>query len=236
MQTTKLIRILLLPFGLIAKLFEQSIIGARDIHNKFRFRHAIVDRECCLDQKAILGEHCHVLENTVVLKSSIDRFSYVGRNSIVQNARIGSFCSIANDVFIGLGAHPVQQFSTSPIFYRVSNTFRLSLINKDSDFVEYKSIEIGHDVWIGARAIVLDGIRIGNGAVIAANAVVTKDVPSYAIVAGVPAKVVRYRFTPEKIRQLEQTQWWLWSLSDIRDRMNELNRIGVTDGDNKYDE
>ncbi len=218
-------RLFLLPFGLLFKLNELAIAGARDIHNKFRFKDSIIDRMCCINLASVIEPHCHILENTLILNSSISPCSYVGRNSIVQNASIGSFCSIANDVFIGLGTHPTDHFSTSPLFYRVNNTLKMQLINEDVVFSEYQKIEIGNDVWIGARAIVMDGVKIGDGAIIAAGAIVTKDVLPYAVVAGVPAKVIRYRFSPEKIEKLLRLQWWKWPLSDIQKRINELNGI-----------
>lgn len=224
MQTHKLLRCLLLPFGLLLKLYELAIEGARDIQNKLRFRDSIIDRRCCINSASKIGENCHILENCLVLNSTIKSYSYIGRNSIVQNTSIGSFCSIANDVFIGLGAHPLEHFSTSPLFYRVSNIFNLKLIDTDYKFSEYRPIEIGNDVWIGARVIVLDGVKIGNGAIIAANAVVTKDVPPYAVVGGVPAKIIRYRFSQEKIEKFLKLQWWTWPLDNIQKQMKELSQ------------
>jgi acetyltransferase-like isoleucine patch superfamily enzyme len=225
MQTSKLFRLLLLPVGLLFKIYELAVEGARDIHNKLRFRDSTIDRKCRINPASEIEKNCHILENSLVLNSTIKTCSYIGRNSIVQNASIGSFCSIANDVFIGLGTHPTAHFSTSPLFYRVANTFNLKLIDDDYEFAEYRPIEIGNDVWIGTRAIILDGVKIGDGAIVAANAVVTKDVPPYAIVGGVPAMVIRYRFSPEKIEQLLKLQWWSWPLNDIQKRMNELNRV-----------
>jgi len=222
---SKLFRLLLLPLGLILKLYELAVRGSRDLHNKLRFRECIIDRNCCINPSSIIAENCHVLENSLVLNSSIERFSYIGKNSIVQNAKIGAFCSIANDVFIGLGSHPTNLFSTSPLFYRVQNTFNHKQVDEDYKFSEYKPIEIGNDVWIGARATILDGVSIGDGAIVAANALVSKDVPPYAIVGGVPAKVIRYRFPPEKIESLLKLQWWTWPLSEIRKRMNELRGL-----------
>lgn len=219
-----LIRVLLLPFGLLSKLSELALEGSRDIYNKRRFKGVIIDKKCCINAESVIEENCHILENTLILNSSINRFSYIGRNSIVQNARIGAFCSIANDVFIGLGSHPVENFSTSPVFYRVSNTFGMRIVDKDYEFSEYRRIEIGNDVWIGARAVILDGVRIGDGAVIAANAVVTKDVPPYTIVGGVPASPIRNRFSQEKIDRLLALQWWLWPMDEIKYRINELNQ------------
>ena len=112
----------------------------------------------------------------------------------MQNTTIGNYCSIARNVSIGLGLHPLNLFSTSPIFYKRQNALLLDLISKDNEFKEYQPITIGNDVWIGANAIIMDGITIGNGAVIAAGAVVTKNVPAYAIMGGVPAKLIKYRF------------------------------------------
>jgi acetyltransferase-like isoleucine patch superfamily enzyme len=218
----KLIRFLLLPLGLLIKFYELAVEGTRDIHNKFRFRHSIIDRKCCINAVSTIGLNCHILENSLVLNSNIKSYSYIGRNSIIQNANIGSYCSIANDVFIGLGMHPTNYFSTSPLFYRSTNTFRINLLSADCDFVEYSPIQIGNDVWIGARAIIIDGVTIGDGAIIAAGAVVTKDVPPYAIVAGVPARLIRYRFPPDRIENILSLQWWLWPLSEIKDRLNEL--------------
>jgi len=219
------IRVLLLPFGLFLKLYELAIIGARDIHNKVRFRGAIIDRGCCINPQSMIEANCHVLENSLVLNSSIQSFSYIGKNSIVHNVKIGSYCSIANDVFIGVGTHPMEYFATSPLFYRVNNVFGYSLIERDYKFEEYQEIIIGNDVWIGARVIILDGVTVGDGAIIAANAVVTKDVPPYAIVGGVPAKIIRYRFSPEKVEKLLSLQWWSWPVEDILKRMSELQGL-----------
>lgn len=214
--STKFLRLFLLPLGLLLKLYQIAVTGARDIHNKIRFRNSSVDRGCCINQSSMIETNCHILENTIILNSQIKRFSYIGRNSIVQNASIGSFCSIANDVFIGLGTHPTDYFSTSPLFYRQNNTFNINLINQNEDFEEYRPIKIGNDVWIGSRAIVLDGVVVGDGAIIATQSVVTKDVPPYSIVAGVPAKIIRNRFSPEKVELLLKLEWWSWPISTIQ--------------------
>ena len=225
MKFDMVIRLLLLPFGLLVKFYELSVVGSRDLYNRLRFKKSVVDKDCCINSTTKIDENCHVLENCLILNSSIKRFSYVGRNSMVQNASIGSFCSIANDVYIGLGTHPIDLFSTSPLFYRVVNTFKVKFVDSDSGFIEYKPIKIENDVWIGARAMVMDGVTVGNGAIIAANAVVTKDVPPYAIVGGVPAKVITHRFSKEKIEALQQSQWWLLPLTEIKQCMDKLNDL-----------
>jgi len=219
------VRIIFLPVGLLIKLYQLAVEGTRDINNQLRFKNAIIERRCCINPASQIAENCHILENCLILNSTINRFSYIGRNSIIQNTTIGSFCSIANDVFIGLGTHPTNLFSTSPLFYRTSNPLKIKLIRKDYNFTEYELITIGSDVWVGARAIILDGISIGDGAVVAAGSVVTKDIPPYAIVAGVPAKIVKHRFNEKKIMQLLQEKWWTWDLQDIKKNKKVLNSL-----------
>lgn len=216
----KIKRIVLLPFGLIKKLLEVANEGARDIENKLRFKNAIIDKGCSFDSKSKLHPNVHVLENCIINNSEINSYTYLGKNCLVQNTTIGKFCSIANEVLIGLGAHPIDNFSTSPLFYRKKNTFNINLIDKDLDFVEYKKTTIKNDVWIGARVIILDGVTIGNGAIIASGSVVTKDVVDYTIVAGVPAKVIKNRVTDSKIKELLELKWWEWDLEKIKKYYN----------------
>ena len=218
-MTANLMRIWFLFPGLIKKLLEAATEGARDLHNKRRFKKSIIDEGCCIDGESTLAGETHILESCTISKSKISEYSYVGKNCLIQNAVIGKFCSIASDVLIGLGTHPLDQFSTSPVFYRKRNTFGIGLVDRDLEFDEYKDIEIGQDVWIGTRSIVLDGVKVGHGAVIAAHAVVTKDVPPYAIVGGVPAKVIKYRFEEARIRELLAMEWWNWELSEIKEKL-----------------
>lgn len=225
MKVNKLFRFFFLPLGLLLKIYELALDGSRDIYNKLRFKNATIDRNCCISHSCKISPHCHILENSFILNSIINSYSYVGRNSLVQNASIGSFCSIANDVHIGLGSHPIDYFSTSPLTYRVANTFKIKLVDQNYDFEEYNKIEIGNDVWIGFRAVIMDGVKIGDGAIVAAGAVVTKDIPPYAIVGGIPAKIINHRFEPEKIKYLLDLKWWNLPLSEIKKNINELNKI-----------
>lgn len=216
-------RLLYYPLGIIKGLHELGKNGSRDIVNSNRFKGVLIDSGVCIDNNSKIEKHSHLLSNCLINNSFIDSYSYIGKNGIIQNASIGKFCSIANDVCIGLGKHPIDNFSTATVFYRISNTLNIKLIDKDFPFEEYKNITIGNDVWIGARAIVLDGVTIGNGAVIAANSVVTKDVPAYAIVGGVPAKIIKYRFPEEKIKKLNDSKWWELNLNEIKEKINILN-------------
>lgn len=157
---------------------------------------------------SMFGHHIKIYSFVNISNSSIGDGTYIADYSRISNASIGKFCSIASHVSIGLGRHPSSDFvSTHPAFFSTSKQAGFTFSDKDY-FSESVPINIGHDVWIGAQAIVLDGVTIGNGAVVAAGAVVTKDVPAYAIVAGVPAKVLKYRFTEVEIETLNRTQWW----------------------------
>ena len=216
----KLIRIFLLPFGLAKKWLDLANEGARDLENKLRFRGAIIDKGSTFSQNTIIHSNVHILENCIINNSQINSFSYVGKNCLVQNTKIGKFCSIANDVSIGLGNHPLDFFSTSPLFYRKQNTFKLQIVDNDLKFEEYQSVIIGNDVWIASRAIILDGVCIGDGSIIASNTVVTKNVEPYSIVGGVPAKVIKYRFNDKKISELKSFKWWDMSLNQIKIHFN----------------
>lgn len=220
----KIFRILYLVPGLFIKLVELGKNGSRDLMNSKRFPSAILDRGSSFDQLTKLDLNSRVLSNCILNNTELGSYSYLGRNCLIQNVKIGRFCSIANDVMIGLGTHPIDNFSTSPLFYRTKNTFNISLVPEDLAFEEYKTTIIENDVWIGARVTILDGVTIGNGAIVASGSVVTKDVPPYAIVGGVPAKIIKYRFEKEKIDFYSKEEWWNGDLETIKVKIEDLNR------------
>lgn len=224
MKTSNAIRLVFLPFGLLFKLYSLAKEGARDIHNQFRFIGAKIGAGCCINEISEIEPKTNISSNCLINNSQILPYTYIGDNCIIQNTTIGKYCSIANDVLIGLGKHPKNLISTSTLFYRIENAIGLQLIENDSDFEEYVNINIGNDVWIGARAIILDGIKVGSGAIIAANSVVTKNVPPYSIVAGVPAKIINYRFQEDKIEELLKLEWWNWTFEELKLKVNELNK------------
>lgn len=203
------LHILYAPIGIILELAHLTKAGSDYLINKNRYKHAIIDRNAIIEKDCTLGEKVHILRDCYIKNSTIGNYTYISKKSFIQNTSIGNYCSISQEVICGLGNHPLNKFSTSPLFYHSRNTFDINIIEKENDtYRDYQPIKIGNDVWIGARAIILDGVTINDGACIAAGAVITKDVPPYAIVAGVPGKIIKYRVSTEKIDFLLKTKWW----------------------------
>jgi virginiamycin A acetyltransferase len=142
-----------------------------------------------------------------VTNSSISHYTYISYNCTINNCELGKFCSISSGVKIGLGKHPVNFISTSPVFYSPKNPLKI-VLSKVFKFIENERVIIGNDVWIGANVTILDGLKIGHGAIIGANSVLTKNVEPYAIVGGVPAKLIRNRFSQNAIVKLLELRWW----------------------------
>lgn len=151
--------------------------------------------------------------------STIGSYTYVGPGARIIYADVGRFCSIAGDSIVGMGSHPIDFISSSPIFYSSSNSTGQSWIKDNIHYKEYERVKIGNDVWIGSRAMIMCGVSVGNGAIIAAGAVVTKDVPPYAIVGGIPARIIKYRFTQTIIDSLSESEWWNKDATILKDNI-----------------
>lgn len=151
--------------------------------------------------------------NAQLVGTRLGRMSYVS-SARVSRAEIGRFCSIGFEALIGLGDHPATLLSTHPAFY--SNLGQSGFtFSRSQQFGEFKTIRIGNDVWIGARAIFLGGVTVADGAIVAAGAVVTRDVPPFAIVGGVPARILRYRFDEAVREALLDWRWWDLSMEQL---------------------
>ncbi len=151
----------------------------------------------------VLKEHARIALGASVQDSVVGEYSAIGRYTKVAKSEIGRFCAISWDCTINAISHSHENLTVSAFPY----------VPYVGEFVEtrnqtYKKVVIGNDVWIGANSVIMPGVTIGDGAVVGAGAVVTKDVPPYAIVVGVPAKVVKYRFSEDFIKQLLDIKWW----------------------------
>lgn len=162
-----------------------------------------------IDNDSLLGNYNVIFQHVVITNSVIGNHTFIQKDSIINHANIGKFCSIAASVVIAPGIHPTHYISSHPSFYSSSQPIAKTFCNTEK-FTPFKKVTIGHDVWLGQNCIVLDGVTIGTGAVVAAGAVVTKDIPAYAIVGGIPAKLIKYRFDKKVRNLLLESQWWNW--------------------------
>lgn len=160
-----------------------------------------------VDHRSQISGKAKVYFFAKIFDSIIKDYSYICPGTEVSCATVGKFCSIGPQCKIGLPTHTLNFISTSPLFTEKCNATGHSWCSASTVETARPTI-IGNDVWIGANVIILGGIHVGNGAVIGTGAVVTKDVPPYAIVGGVPAKIIRYRFTEDQIEKLNSSQWW----------------------------
>lgn len=180
------------------KLFAKLYIVVF-IFNKIRFfTKKIKINSSKVSVKAQIGNNCLIMQGTVIDEyTQIGKYSYIGNYCYLTKSKIGNYCSIANNVSIGQGEHDLTKISTNSIFYK--NTFEELTKNE---------CVIGNDVWIGVDCIIKRGVKIGNGAVIGANSVVTKNIPDFAIAVGSPARIIKYRFDDKKIKQINLSNWW----------------------------
>ena len=163
-----------------------------------------------VEKGAEFGHHVRIMHDVQVRRNvKIGDYSYIEPYTSVISANIGKFCSIGKCCQIGPWEHPTNYISTSPEILR--KILRCPKLYSDLP----ERTEIGNDVWIGSNSIIMGGVKVGNGAIIGAGAVVTKDVPDYAIVVGVPAKVIKYRFEEEIRIRLNKLCWWDWSAEEM---------------------
>lgn len=206
----KKILIKVAPTILNANHFSKK--GNLEVHPSVKLRSA------ALFGNIKISEGCKIIGGVKIFSKSkvtIGKYSSLNGPGMdihahINEVHIGNFCSIARGVNIQEYNHIVNRIST----YYISQNIFSEPVERD---IESKGdILIGNDVWIGANSLILSGIRIGNGAIVGANSVVTKDVPSYAIVVGSPAKVVKMRFDDEIINSLLKLKWWEWEIGKIR--------------------
>jgi virginiamycin A acetyltransferase len=173
-----------------------------------------------LGEQSTIGDHSVVIESRIennvqinrrnfIQNSTISSFTYTGQDTLVRGADIGKFCSISWLVSIGGKNHKVDNTSSMTL-WAYHNLKRDKLKGSFDYRLGSNDCLIGNDVWIGSHSVVLRNLEVGHGAVIGAGSVVTRDVMPYEIVAGVPAKRIRFRFAPDQIEELLNISWWDW--------------------------
>ncbi len=183
-----------------------------------------------------LGRYTEVGPRTKLLEVEMGDYSYVVNDSDIAYAHIGKFCSIAAMTRLNPGNHPTWRASQSHFLYRASTYFPGE--EDEVDFFQWRRdqrLTMGHDVWIGHGAVVLAGRSIGTGAVVAAGAVVSKDVPPYAIVAGVPARLVKWRFPEDIAARLQALGWWDWTHEQLRAALPDFRNLPIEAFLEKYE-
>lgn len=161
-----------------------------------------------------VGENVGIRPLVKMERTTIGKCSCMGTLSAAYDTSIGKFCSIARECYIGGASHPLDRVSTSGCFY-----LKFNFTGKcyyENDYNWHTRTTIGNDVWLGIRTIVLGGVTIGDGAVIGAGSIVTKDVGPYEIWAGNPARFIRKRFDDDTIEKLLESKWWDWSDEELK--------------------
>lgn len=167
-----------------------------------------------------------IVEEGVYLNSLfVGKYTYINKNCLIDKntIKIGRFCSIAYNCRIGLGGHPMDWVSTHSFTYKPKYGFNKKNLTKIAEG-NLETI-VGNDVWIGANSTILAGVKIGDGAIIGAHSLVTKDVEPYSIVFGTPAKHHKYRFDKEQRKKLLDCKWWNWDDNKIRENIELFSNI-----------
>jgi acetyltransferase-like isoleucine patch superfamily enzyme len=207
-------------FGRDVSIGDNSYIYNSDVGDNVEIRDGCRVFESSFEGNNILYSH------STIGKTKIGKYSYLSDDTNVGNLSIGRFCSIGPGFKCGFGAHPTNFVSTSPVFFSTRKQCGTTFADRNY-FEEHVLTTVGHDVWIGANVFLKDGTTINHGAIVAAGAVVTNDVPAYAIVGGVPAKMIRMRFAEREIEQLLISKWWDWSEADLRAAQKTFAQAGL---------
>lgn len=196
---------------------------------------AVVQDGCNISDSHF-GPYTAVGHGSRVAHSDFGAYSYCDRFCDIANSEIGKFSNIASYVRIGATDHPLDRASLHHFMYR-SASYWADAEDDQAWFEKRRArrAHVGHDTWIGHNAQIKPEVRVGNGAVVASGAIVTRDVAPYSIVAGIPAKPVRARLDPDLAARIEALRWWDWSHDALRDALQDFRTLSVPAFLEKYD-
>lgn len=217
------------------------MMGFDPLHIELRMADKVLSIVPTIDptaklQETKIGSYCEVGARTVLLDVEMGDYSYVVNDAEMTYTTIGKFCSIAAMTRINPVNHPIHRASQSHFTYFANYYFPDEA--NEAEFLDWRKkhrVHIGNDAWIGHGAIVLPGRSIGTGAVVAAGAVVTKNVPAYTIVAGNPARPIRRRFSEAIAVRLVRLSWWDWDHDMLRAALPDFRKLQVEDFLDKYE-
>ncbi|MBO9478545.1 chloramphenicol acetyltransferase [Shimia sp. R11_0] len=189
--------------------------------------HPTIHADCILHE-ATFGRYVEIGQGSRIISAHFDDYSYCDRMAEVANAKIGKFANIAAFTRIGATDHPMETASLHHFLYRSDDYFEGA--EPDHAFFEQRRqrvATIGHDTWVGHGAMIKPEVTLGHGSIVASGAVVTKDVPPYMIVAGMPATPLRARFSPEVADRLMALAWWDWPHEDLHAALTDFRALSA---------
>ncbi|MCM2561293.1 chloramphenicol acetyltransferase [Lutimaribacter sp. EGI FJ00015] len=187
---------------------------------------APVIHDGCTITESRFGAYCEIGAGSRIAHSQVGDYSYCDRYADIANAEIGKFANIASFVRIGATDHPLDTAACHHFLYRSADYW--DDVQNDATFFAHRTsrrARIGHDTWIGHAAMIKPEVTLGHGAVVAAGAVVTKDVAPYTIVAGNPARPLRDRQPPEIAARLVALAWWDWPHDALRAALDDFRKL-----------